>query len=279
MTAGASRSPTAAGAGRARSVSSPPPSRCSRCRSWRSRPSTRPSVSSPTTRWSRSRATATASRPATRRRPSPSGPGSATCTWRSTRRPAGGSRGTAAPRTAPARSSAAPEHARLLEQAVLDAFTTTKACPRKPNRPPGERALAEAARLRGQDPGGVVVDLDQYARIAKVAGRDEQARQLPGAPRAISPISSSPRSPSTSPPRSSRPRRTSPATRSSCTTCSRSRSTRPSSAGSPAGCGSPGSRRPRRWRSSTSPPNPASTARSSTSSRRCGSSRRRPTCC
>jgi transposase len=62
-----------------------------------------------------------------------------------------------------------PEHARLLETAVLDAFTTTKACPRKPNRPPGERALTEAARLRGQDPGGVIVDLDQYARIAKVA--------------------------------------------------------------------------------------------------------------
>ena len=64
-----------------------------------------------------------------------------------------------------------PEHARLLEQAVLDAFTTKKACPRKPNRPPGERALAEAARLRGQDPGAVVVDLDQYVRIAKVAGQ------------------------------------------------------------------------------------------------------------
>jgi transposase len=64
-----------------------------------------------------------------------------------------------------------PEHAQLLERAVLDAFTSRKACPRKPNRPPGERALAEAARLRGQDPGGVVVDLDQYARIAKVAGR------------------------------------------------------------------------------------------------------------
>jgi len=63
-----------------------------------------------------------------------------------------------------------PEHARLLERAVLDAFTTKKACPRKPNRPPGERALAEAARLRGQDPGGVVVDLDQYAQIARVAG-------------------------------------------------------------------------------------------------------------
>jgi transposase len=63
-----------------------------------------------------------------------------------------------------------PEHARLLEQAVLAGFTTRKQCPRKPNRPPGDRALAEAARLRGQDPGGVVVDLDQYARIAKFAG-------------------------------------------------------------------------------------------------------------
>ena len=64
-----------------------------------------------------------------------------------------------------------PEHAKLLKRAVLDAFTTRKACPRKPNRPPGERALAEAARLRGQNPGGVVVDLDQYARIANVAGQ------------------------------------------------------------------------------------------------------------
>jgi hypothetical protein len=58
----------------------------------------------------------------------------------------------------------------MLEQAVLAGFTTTKKCARKPNRPPGERALAEAARLRGQDPGGVVVDLDQYVRIAKVPG-------------------------------------------------------------------------------------------------------------
>jgi protein-tyrosine phosphatase len=35
----------------------------------------------------------------------------------------------------------------------------------------GERALAEAARLRGEGAVGVVVDLDVYARIAKVAGR------------------------------------------------------------------------------------------------------------
>ena len=48
-----------------RRQSSRPQSRCSVCRSWRSRPSIRPSGSSPTTRWSRSSQTATASRPAT----------------------------------------------------------------------------------------------------------------------------------------------------------------------------------------------------------------------
>jgi transposase len=63
------------------------------------------------------------------------------------------------------------EHARLLEQAVLAAFTTEPRCRRKANRPPGPFALTEAARLRGPDPGGVVVDLEDYARIAKVAGR------------------------------------------------------------------------------------------------------------
>jgi hypothetical protein len=63
------------------------------------------------------------------------------------------------------------EHARALERAVLEQFTTSKRCPRKPNRPPGERALAEAAKLRGEPADGVVVDLETYARIAKVAGR------------------------------------------------------------------------------------------------------------
>ena len=62
------------------------------------------------------------------------------------------------------------EHARLLEATVLDAFTTDKPCRRKANRPPGEQALAAAARLRrGHDAGGVVVDLEDYARIAGVA--------------------------------------------------------------------------------------------------------------
>ena len=64
------------------------------------------------------------------------------------------------------------EHARALEQAVLsDSSRPARSCPRNRNRPPGERALAEAARLRGEQPGGVVVDLESYARIAKVAGR------------------------------------------------------------------------------------------------------------
>ena len=62
-------------------------------------------------------------------------------------------------------------HARALEHAVLEQFTTSKRCPRKPNRPPRERARAEAAKLGGERAGGVVVDLEDYARIAKVAGR------------------------------------------------------------------------------------------------------------
>ena len=62
------------------------------------------------------------------------------------------------------------EHARLLEAAVLDAFTTQKPCRAKQNRPPGKDALAAAAAL-GENPPGVVVDLEQYAQIARVAHR------------------------------------------------------------------------------------------------------------
>jgi transposase len=62
------------------------------------------------------------------------------------------------------------EHARLLEVAVLDAFTTAKPCRRKQNRPPSQAALAEAGRLRSEKQ-GVLVDLEQYAQIARVAGR------------------------------------------------------------------------------------------------------------
>jgi len=62
------------------------------------------------------------------------------------------------------------QHARSLEQAVLDAFTTDKPCRRKANRPPGPAALTATTRLQDQGTnGGVVVDLEDYAQIASVA--------------------------------------------------------------------------------------------------------------
>jgi transposase len=64
-----------------------------------------------------------------------------------------------------------PEHATMLERAVLEQFTTSKRCPRKPHRPPGERARAEAAKLRGEQPEAVVVDLEQWAAAAKAVSR------------------------------------------------------------------------------------------------------------
>ncbi len=53
---------------------------------------------------------------------------------------------------------------------MLDAFTTQKPCRAKQNRPPGKDALAAAAAL-GENPPGVVVDLERYAQIARVAHR------------------------------------------------------------------------------------------------------------
>ena len=58
------------------------------------------------------------------------------------------------------------EHGRALERAVLDAFTTAPPCRRKANRPPGQAALAAAAKLRGEEDTEVIVDLDRYAQIA-----------------------------------------------------------------------------------------------------------------
>jgi transposase len=68
------------------------------------------------------------------------------------------------------------EHAALLEQAVLAAFTTSHACARKANLPPGEHALAELARLRGVQPASAeVISLERYAQLAKAAN---QSRDL-----------------------------------------------------------------------------------------------------
>ena len=62
------------------------------------------------------------------------------------------------------------EHATQLERAVLDAFTTQTACRRKRNRPPGETALAELAKLHGHaETAAPVVSLADYAKLAEVA--------------------------------------------------------------------------------------------------------------
>ena len=63
-----------------------------------------------------------------------------------------------------------PQHASMLERAVLEAFTTDHACRRKPNRPPGQDALAELARLRGIEvEPAPVISLRRYAELAEVA--------------------------------------------------------------------------------------------------------------
>jgi len=62
------------------------------------------------------------------------------------------------------------EHANMLEQAVLRAFTTDHACRRKANRPPGNQSLVELARLKGIEPEPApVIDLARYAQLAEVA--------------------------------------------------------------------------------------------------------------
>jgi hypothetical protein len=62
-----------------------------------------------------------------------------------------------------------PAHRAALEAVVLSQFSTARPCDRKANRPPGETALAERARLLG--PGGLepAVDLDQLAEVIRLA--------------------------------------------------------------------------------------------------------------
>lgn len=62
-----------------------------------------------------------------------------------------------------------PQHAAALEAAVLSIFTTRPPCRRKQNSPPGEAAQAAAARLRGEQPTGDLIDLERYAELAQVA--------------------------------------------------------------------------------------------------------------
>jgi len=51
---------------------------------------------------------------------------------------------------------------------VLAGFTTDEPCRRKANRPPGDKAKAAAAALRGEaPPGAEVIDLSTYERLSK----------------------------------------------------------------------------------------------------------------
>ena len=69
------------------------------------------------------------------------------------------------------------EHAAMLEQAVLAAFTTDHACRRKVNRPPGPEALSELARLTGHElpPPAQVVSLADYQQLADATTANRQA--------------------------------------------------------------------------------------------------------
>ena len=65
-----------------------------------------------------------------------------------------------------------PAHRAALEAEILAGFTTQAPCRRKANRPPGETARAEAARLVGNMPGDeVVVSLAAYQAIVEEMGR------------------------------------------------------------------------------------------------------------
>jgi len=62
-----------------------------------------------------------------------------------------------------------PEHRAALEKVVLGQFSTARPCDRKANRPPGEAALAERARLLGPEGAEPTVDLDRMANIIALA--------------------------------------------------------------------------------------------------------------
>jgi len=61
-----------------------------------------------------------------------------------------------------------PAHKAALEHVVLEAFTTDPPCRRKANRPPGEQARKEAAKLlSGFEDDEVVVSLAEYQAIVE----------------------------------------------------------------------------------------------------------------
>jgi transposase len=67
-----------------------------------------------------------------------------------------------------------PDHARALEKVVLGQFTAARPCDPKANRPPGEVALAERARLMATPGADPTVDLDAMAEIVRLAACDTE---------------------------------------------------------------------------------------------------------
>jgi transposase len=61
------------------------------------------------------------------------------------------------------------EHRAALESVVLSQFSTARPCDRKANKPPGEQALAERARLLGGAGREPSVDLDEIANVIALA--------------------------------------------------------------------------------------------------------------
>jgi transposase len=62
-----------------------------------------------------------------------------------------------------------PEHKAALEKVVLGQFSSKRPCDRKENRPPGNAALAERARLLGVAGAEPEVDLEELARVIYAA--------------------------------------------------------------------------------------------------------------
>ena len=62
-----------------------------------------------------------------------------------------------------------PAHRAALEAVVLGQFTAARPCDRKANRPPGQAALAERARLLGAEGADPAVDLDRLAEVIRLA--------------------------------------------------------------------------------------------------------------
>jgi transposase len=61
------------------------------------------------------------------------------------------------------------EHRAALEKVVLGQFSTARPCDRKANKPPGNEALAERARLLGAGGAEPTVDLDRMAEMIRLA--------------------------------------------------------------------------------------------------------------